>query len=276
MNDTDIAGLERPREVMPEEIAFFLENGWVKLERLISPDGAAGVLERLQARMGQRADAQVRRQAKGGKHERSKAVEAMWANYEDPSLDDPVIAEFGRSREMARVASRLLGGRKVRYWRDEVLVKFPENEGGARTPWHQDGPYAAIDRCGKPNIWIALVDVPPEKGSMRFLSGSHRAGPMGRTIQSEKDMVEQYPFLAERYPISPPLHMKPGDATVHETYTIHSAPPNLTRELRWVYLTSFFVAEALYTGVPQRLTDQLDLTINMPLDHPRFPIIDTD
>jgi hypothetical protein len=38
------------------------------------------------------------------------------------------------------------------------------------------------DRGGIMQFWIALVDCPPERGSLRFLTRSREAGPMGRVV----------------------------------------------------------------------------------------------
>ena len=108
------------------------------------------------------------------------------------------------------------------------------------TAAHQDYPATEFDRCGFVNFWIALDEVPPERGSMRFYSGSHRAGPLGLRHVMEGgnepiDLLETYPKLPQKYPLSPPLHLKPGDATAHGMLTVHSAPANTTDATRSAY-----------------------------------------
>ena len=44
--------------------------------------------------------------------------------------------------------------------------------------------------------------------------------------------------------------MRPGDATIHGSRTLHSALPNSTQDARWVYTCSLFPADATYTGNP--------------------------
>jgi ectoine hydroxylase-related dioxygenase (phytanoyl-CoA dioxygenase family) len=70
------------------------------------------------------------------------------------------------------------------------------------------------------------------------------------------------------------MHLKPGDATAHNLMTVHAAPENSTSEPRWSYLTSMFPADALYTGAQQRRVDDLELTVNQPFDHARFPLLE--
>ena len=58
-----------------------------------------------------------------------------------------------------------------------VLVK--EASAGVATPWHQDQFYWPLDTDRTITMWMPLVDVPPEIGSMTFVSGSHRLGYLG-------------------------------------------------------------------------------------------------
>ena len=117
--------------------------------------------------------------------------------------------------------------------------------------------------------------LPPEKGTLRFLNGSHRERLLGRYAHRTDgvDIVDANPWLLDRYELSPPHHLRAGDATVHDHQTIHSAPQNETSSPRWVYTTHRFPADALYTGCPQRFTEGLGLEVNQVLDHPNFPLL---
>jgi ectoine hydroxylase-related dioxygenase (phytanoyl-CoA dioxygenase family) len=122
---------------------------------------------------------------------------------------------------------------------------------------------------------MPLVDCPPEKGTMRFLSGSHRAGLLGRFVHRTDgyDLLDHFSELEQAHPISEPLHLAPGDVTVHDRMTVHFAPENTTDSIRWVYAVSWFNDDALYTGQPCHRMDGLDLKVNERLDHPNFPRI---
>jgi ectoine hydroxylase-related dioxygenase (phytanoyl-CoA dioxygenase family) len=262
------------RDVTDEEVAAYKRDGWVKLEGLLEPELAADILERGKARMGERADAEL---PDNRKTIMTPTLQAIWRNWQNPAEEDAYFGALSRSRPLARTASRLLDGRDVRWWSDTIMCKLPASEGGSKTPWHQDFPYHAMDRHGIFNYWIALVDIPPEMGTMRFLTGSHRAGPMGRVIHRTDgvDLLDLAPWLFDEYEVSAPMHLKPGDATVHNLLTVHAAPENATDQPRWSYLTSMFPADTLYTGAQQRRTDEIELTVNQPFDHPRFPLLAT-
>jgi hypothetical protein len=58
-------------------------------------------------------------------------------------------------------------------------------------------------------------------------------------------VLERYPKLKELYPLSPPFHYQPGDASVHHGYTIHGTPLNRTDKPRWSYIPTYVPADNL-------------------------------
>ena len=64
----------------------------------------------------------------------------------------------------------------VRLYHDQALYKEP---GGGFTPWHQDQTYWPLDTTHTITMWMPLLDIPPNVGSMRFASGSHAFGNLG-------------------------------------------------------------------------------------------------
>ena len=45
--------------------------------------------------------------------------------------------------------------------------------------YHQDASEQGSDRVGEVQFWLALSEVTPEMGPMRFVDRSHREGPLG-------------------------------------------------------------------------------------------------
>jgi hypothetical protein len=264
--------IEGIRDVTDDEVAFYRENGWVLIEGFVAPELVSELLGRIQERMGAEAGQPMRGDYKEAGV--APALQAAWQNYDYPSEDDEWIREFCLSDGLTRATTRMMG-RDARNLADHVMCKMPVTGAGGKTPWHNDIHSFPLDRAGGLTIWIPLVDCPPEKGTMRFLSGSHRERPLGRYVHNPngQDMVDANPWLLDRYEISPPLHMRAGDATIHDTMTIHSAPENRTDTPRFVYGSHRFPADALYTATPQRFFDGLGLKPNEPLDHPKFPLL---
>jgi ectoine hydroxylase-related dioxygenase (phytanoyl-CoA dioxygenase family) len=260
------------REVTDGEAAFYRENGWVVLRGLMAPELAGEILQNAKDRMGERADAEMPDNRPGIMNPQ---LRALWNDWQNPAEENDFFRSVSHSAAMGRVGKRLLRDRDARWWGDSILCKRPAADGGSRTPWHQDFPYLSHDRSGIMNVWVALVPMPPEMGTMRFLSGSQRLGPMGRVIHRTdgKDLLDLYPWISEEYEVSEALTLQPGDATVHDWLTVHAAPSNDSDQPRWAYTDSLFPADTLYTGAQQRRTDGLELKVNQEFDHPRFPII---
>jgi hypothetical protein len=268
------------REVTDEEGVFFRQNGWVKLEGLIDPALAGDMLE------------QVRDLMLGANGDQPPDLTDLpidpsertfdfnqWRDWHFPARDNHVepLRSLVFSRDIGRNTSRLLGREVgVNYHADLLAVKMPAgHEASLPTTWHQDWINFPFDRVGFLTFWIALDDISAEQGAMRFLSGSHHEGPLGRRYFGDaSDVVEYHPDLLERYEMSPPLVLRPGDATVHTGLVVHGAPENSTDRPRWALVTSYHPADTCYTGAPHHIfTQSLGLEIGQPIRHPLFPTI---
>lgn len=185
---------------------------------------------------------------------------------------DERIARFVLAPRFARVAAALLGVDSVRLYHDQALCKEP---GGGRTPWHQDQNYWPFDNDLSITMWMPLVDITPEMGSMTFVSGSHRLGDLqGGSISDASDEAFARYIADHDLPTRTYGAMRAGDATFHAGWTIHSAPPNTTDRLR-VVMTVIYVADG--TRVATDLNDHQDLDRRVWLrDTPPGELIDSD
>ncbi|MGO9558810.1 MAG: phytanoyl-CoA dioxygenase family protein [Acidimicrobiales bacterium] len=149
-------------------------------------------------------------------------------------LDDDAKA-FVWSPRFARLAAQLLEVEGVRLYHDQALFK---EAGGGPTPWHLDQVYWPLDTDRTITMWMPLVDVPTEVGSMTFASGSHASPDLGAFDISEASDLSVSVMVAER---GLALHtygaMAAGDATFHSGRTLHRAggnPTSTTREVMTV------------------------------------------
>src|SRR4051794_13964038 len=125
---------------------------------------------------------------------------------------------------LGRIAEQLAGF-PLRLWHDQMLVKEPHNN--VATEFHQDRPYwpHAGDRLPL-SAWVALVDVPPERGCMTFLPGTQRrTGLRPQDLHHEEDLFVLDPSLRWIPRITVPL--RAGDCTFHSGYTGHMALPTV-------------------------------------------------
>jgi hypothetical protein len=271
LGGVDVIGV---RDLTDEEVASFREQGWVLARNLITPELASRLLEIAQARMGKTAD--VTTGAGGGSEDPAFSdYRNILRNYLGMWRVEPVMEQLSHSSSLAKNVSRLLRGRAIRFFNDEVLVKPPIEHGGEATPWHQDFPHGAFDRTGLVNIWISLVDLPAEGGAMSFLSGSHKHGPLGRTLLDPTDVLAQHPWLKHECSVSPVPAMAPGDATIHGDLTIHGGPAFRGPHWRWAYLINLMDVSVRYSGAPSYGENLDNLLPNTPFPEDRFPTLFT-
>lgn len=257
------------RQVSPEEVQFFRENGWVKLDGLMSSDLA----EKLRHQI-------VEVAAGRGGRTTHEPVDSEYVTAEANGLSgvnfresDDFIGRLAIARVFGEVTAELIGVRPLRLWSDSVFGKLGGGKDQRGTPWHQDYPSLPFDRAIGCQIWIAAVEITPDMGPLQHLSGSHREPPLGRGTHSRGGMVDVYPWLLEKYAVSPAFHLQPGDALCHHALTFHSAQPNATDRDRIAWASHRFDARALYTGLVNDRSDGRGLEVGAPFDHPFFPIV---
>ncbi len=256
------------RDVTDDEVRFYQDNGWVKLEGLISPALAAEILD--QVKFMEKAEVTDN----GTIHDRP-----LWRDWHFPGRDQGIepIRTLVYSREIGRNAQRFVGREvPINYHADMMAVKMPQGHTASQpTGWHQDWVNFPFDRVGFLTFWIALDDIPPERGAMRFLQGSHHAGPLGKMgLNTDIDVVGYYPGLKERYPVSPEIHLVAGDATVHNGMVVHGAPENSTDKARWALIASYHPADTCYTGAPHHIFRQdMGLEVGKPIKHELFKVV---
>jgi hypothetical protein len=153
-------------------------------------------------------------------------------------VHDERVRAFVFARRFARVAAELLEVGGVRLYHDQALFKEP---GGGYTPWQQDQNFWPLDTDRTVTMWMPLVDVPAEVGSMHFASGSWRQGNLGDLFISDLSHAELERRIAE-LGLATETHgaLRAGDATFHAGWTLHSAHPNPTPLLREVMTVIYF------------------------------------
>ena len=229
------------RAVTDTEVAHLRQHGWVKLERLVSPELAGRLLERARVHMGPSGDRHAARQG-------TDTGNVYWNDRHDIAEDDDAFAALCLGPKMGANAQRLMRRNVgVLQTANMLAVKIGANQGSScastePTPFHQDALDLPIDRNGYVSFWIALDHVRPDMGGMRFVDRSHTLGMMGLV-----NLYETYPELKEMS-LTDPIELAPGDATVHTMYTIHGTDTNQTAAPRWALIVAYIPEDAMYTG----------------------------
>jgi len=171
---------------------------------------------------------------------------------------DAAVRRFVLARRFGKMAADLMGVDGVRILHDQALFKEP---GGGFTPWHQDQLYWPLDTDHTITLWMPLVDVPLEVGSMTFVSGSHKLDMRSLiVISDESEEVLQRHVLAHNLAQHTYGAMAAGDATWHAGWTMHRAPGNPTTLMREVMTIIYFAdGTRLLKEVPPSMEGDLTL-----------------
>ena len=182
---------------------------------------------------------------------------------------DERVARFVLAPRFGRVAAELMGVPGVRLYHDQSLFKEP---GGGRTPWHQDQFYWPFATSETITMWMPLVDLPDEVGSMYFAAGSHRIGHVSGESISDASDREITALIAERG-LAVETHgaLRAGDATFHSGWTLHSAAPNPTDGMRAV-MTVIYVADGMVVAPPANPFQELDRRLWLADTPPGAPV----
>ncbi len=184
---------------------------------------------------------------------------------------DPTLRELALDANLAAIATELAGV-PLRLWHDQLLIKDPHN--GAPTEFHQDNPYwPHADNRHALSAWVALVDVPVERGCMTFIPGAHKdhRDLRPQDLEDAGDLFTLAPDLlwAPRHTIP----LRAGDCTFHNSFTPHTANANATDDPRIAQVVIYIDRDTTYTGTPHPVTDPLSLSAGDRLPDDQFPVL---
>jgi phytanoyl-CoA hydroxylase len=222
-----------------ETVASYRAQGFVHIPRVLDQEEVAGYLAD--------ARAQLDREEKLSWDDGGNVME--WVA--DPELTSAAMRDLALHPRVAAIAERLAGA-PLRLFKTELLRK----RGGdsTETPAHIDA--MAFPFRGAPvtlTAWVALTDVPVERGCMAFLPGSHLLMEDLDPASAGWQPFEHVPELTWRPRVSVPL--RAGDVTFHHDRTVHLAGANRT-DVDRISLTSVYM-DAAATFAPELIN--LDL-----------------
>ncbi|GAB3931968.1 phytanoyl-CoA dioxygenase family protein [Kribbella albertanoniae] len=237
-----------------KSISAYRRDGVVRIRNIITPEEAARF-----------RDAAVEESNRASDYAPGSAIFNQYVNVWQQNA---VLRELTLHPRVAAAATALAGV-PLKIWHDHLLIKPPHN--GAATEFHQDAPYWPHSGSRQSlSAWIALVDVPVERGCMTFIPGSHdHQGLRAQDLADRDDLFRVAPDLQWEKRLTIPL--KAGDCTFHNAYLAHSATPNLTDDPRIAHVTIYIDAETTYTGGGHVVTDGLGLPAGQSLEHANFP-----
>jgi len=158
------------------------------------------------------------------------------------------VWRFITSFAIAKIAAELLQVDSVRLLHYNCFFKPPN---GLGTPWHQDCLYIPLNTDKVIAAWIPLVELSPDMGPLTFASGSHRAGFCEFANNNQYSAAQIAQMLQERgLRLTSVGSMAVGDVSFHSSFTLHSAPKNLSNRMREVIAISYY-ADGARIGEPE-------------------------
>jgi ectoine hydroxylase-related dioxygenase (phytanoyl-CoA dioxygenase family) len=209
-----------PYAVSDEQINLYKENGFISLQNVLSGKALEFARRVIESAVLIRKEQDKRTLAEKSQYEQSflQCGYLCW--------DFPAVKDFVFGKRFAGIARDLMSVKHVRLWHDQALFKEPH---GRVTDAHQDISYWPIKEGEfTTTMWMALNDVPKEKGCMYFYPGSHKI--------KEKEYVDIF-----KNPHQPKVvkgiekvftPLKTGDVTFHSGLTFHGAGENISEEMR--------------------------------------------
>ena len=151
-DDVIFGELAEPYDLTAADIAFFQENGFIKLKGVFSP----GAMLRLRALLIERLTAEFGSGLDGCVRHRFLSLEMIWQ-------DHPLLHAFVLSPRVAKICADLLRVPAVRLYHDNVLSKEP---GCGRTPWHFDDHHFPLDTHDVVTAWGPCAADPAGNGAV--------------------------------------------------------------------------------------------------------------
>lgn len=250
-----------------EKIDEYQKNGFVKIEKLLSPEEVDELKEL--------TDAAIETDVLDRSKKQQEGYTAVFLQKVNMWRASEAFRKFTLSKRIADVAARLMGEQKVRIWHDHLMIKLPEKTSKA-TDWHQDFPYWPMEKeAGSAmSVWIPMQDVTVENGCMWFVPGSHKLG-LSEVIQLGTDGEEDILKVAEKRGFKDlqkvPVPLEKGDVTFHCGLTFHYAGPNKSDDRRRVLSVIYAPDRTIYNGNGHMVTDGLGLKAGEVMAGEMFP-----
>ncbi|MBI3829251.1 MAG: phytanoyl-CoA dioxygenase family protein [Planctomycetes bacterium] len=241
--------VDTPYALKAEQIAFFREEGYIKLKDAVAPE----VLEHY----GREITRKVKElNTQHAPMEQRSTYQKAFLQIMNIWTKSEVVKEFVFGKRLARIAADLLGTSGVRLYHDQALYKEP---GGGLTPWHADQYYWPLATPLTVTAWIPLQATPIELGPLSFAAKSqrfkHGRGVSEISDESERELAR---MLRERNfeLVEEPFDL--GEVSFHYGWTFHRAAANVSDRAREV-MTIIYMDQDMRVAEPQNKNQRHDL-----------------
>ncbi|MFD9443869.1 phytanoyl-CoA dioxygenase family protein [Streptomyces sp. NPDC060006] len=260
---TNTLSLARQGTLSDEDVARYRDQGFIHVPQLLSGEETAGFMAA--------ATDLLDHQEKASWDEEGGNVMDWVMEPENKSEAMRLLALHPRITAIAEQ----LAGVSLRMFKSELLLK--RKVGSSPTPPHVDD--VALPFTGRPvtlTAWVALTDVPVERGCMSFLPGTHQRP----AVPTSGTAADWTPFAGEPELVWEPrvtVPLRAGDCTFHHARIVHMAGDNHGDADRVSLTTVYMDDEAVFRVCPiAEFADDLGgMEPGQRLSGDRFPRADT-
>lgn len=214
--------LSTPYAVPAEAVAFYRENGYVKLKNVLSAEAIAYYGEII-------TDLVFKLNKLTKPMEERTTYEKAFLQIMNLWREDETAKEFVFSKRLAQIAADLMEVEGVRLYHDQALYKEPS---GGITPWHADQFYWPLASPKTVTVWIPLQATPLEMGPLAFAEKSQLVE-IGRDVE----ISDESEALMQQSLTQFSLHETPfdlGEVSYHAGWLFHRAGANVSGKARKV------------------------------------------
>ena len=222
-----------PRELTAEQVAFYHEQGYLHIPAVFTPQETDELADHLDWLIDTWA---IRDQGWTGPW-RQKYMDAATEKksqliaLHDLQYYSDAWARAVLKEKLAAAMADLLGP-VVELHHSTLHVKPPET--GHPFPMHQDWAFYKHRDGRYVDVLVHLDDTCHANGEIRFLAGSHRAGPLDHVVvdESGKGCTPHLPPERYRLEETVPVPARRGDVVCFNIFTVHGSHINTTDRAR--------------------------------------------
>jgi ectoine hydroxylase-related dioxygenase (phytanoyl-CoA dioxygenase family) len=237
--------IDQAYELTAETVAFYRENGYVKLRHVFSQEVLEHYRKRIGAKVAELSEGQLPMEQRTTYGKAFLQVMNLWRESED-------VREFVFGKRLARIAAELMECDGVRLYHDQALYK---EAGGGITPWHADQYYWPLASDRTVTAWVPLQRTGLDMGPLAFCEKSHRFQ-IGRDLEISDESELTLKQALDSFRVEESA-FELGDVSFHAGWTFHRAGANTTERPREV-MTVIYMDKEMRLSAPRNKNQTAD------------------
>jgi hypothetical protein len=239
-----------PRALTAAQWDFYLENGYVRLGRVLSADGLEALRQRIDAvmlgtapinydKLLMQLDSATGRYEDAGPQSRGfKGATLEYRKIQDLEFD-PLFLAFLQAPLFADICRRTHGDVPISCFRAMFMNK-PAHK-GTWLPWHQDR-WTDLSKDPEITLWTALDPATVANGCVQIIPGSHKLGLINPEHSSgfltKPQAIQHAPPEKVEY-----LELPAGEAVLLHNWLLHASDVNNTDIPRRAFSVCYMPAD---------------------------------